>query len=100
MLFGGIITSPQSSLTPFQALRLAKVYLENASKEKDPIIALVLYHDIEVSLSLAKKASKNAGNQSLRARIATMYVELGNLLYHSGHRTEAKTSYKKAEKLG
>ncbi|KAG0220037.1 hypothetical protein BGX31_011102 [Mortierella sp. GBA43] len=82
------------------ALRLAKVYLENASKEKDPIIALVLYHDIEVSLSLAKKASKNAGNQSLRARIATMYVELGNLLYHSGHRTEAKTSYKKAEKLG
>ncbi|KAG0209520.1 hypothetical protein BGX31_002079, partial [Mortierella sp. GBA43] len=100
MVFGSIVASPRGSLSPVQSLRLAKAYLESATKEQDMDVALVLCHDTEVSLSQAKKALKHTENQTLHDGIATTYVGLGDLLHNRGRPTEAKASYKKAEKLG
>ncbi|KAG0220036.1 hypothetical protein BGX31_011101, partial [Mortierella sp. GBA43] len=87
-------------LTPVQSLCLAKAYLESATKEQDMDVTLVLCHDAEVSLSQAKKSSKRAENQTLHDGIASTYIDLGDLLHSRGRPTEAKASYKKAEKLG
>jgi hypothetical protein len=100
MLFGSIISSPRDILSPLQALELANVYLENASKTNDPFLALVLCHDTEVSLSQAKKASKGIVVQVMRKGMATAYDNLGRLLDSHGHRDEAQAFYMKAEKLG
>jgi len=100
MVFGGIVKSPRGDLSTQQALELAKIYLENACKTRDPDIALVLCHDTEVSLSDAKRATKHAEDLNVRKRIGTVYINLGKLLYSRGHHGEAQTSFKKAEKLG
>ncbi|KAG0229009.1 hypothetical protein BGX31_006364, partial [Mortierella sp. GBA43] len=100
MVFGGIVSSPRGSLAPHQALRLARVYMENAYKEQDADVILVLCHDVEVSLSQAKKGIRHSDSQALNDGIATAYIDLGNLLHSRGHQHEAKLSYKKAEKLG
>ncbi|KAK3824987.1 MAG: WD40-repeat-containing domain protein [Benniella sp.] len=100
MVFGGIVTSPRSSLSTQQALELARVYLENACRAKDADIILVLCHDTEVSLSQAKRSAKHSDNQVERKRIGTVYIQLGKVLHNQGHSKEAQTSYKKAEKLG
>jgi hypothetical protein len=99
-MFGTIISSPRGSLSPKQALELAKVYLENASNATDPDITLVLCHDTEVSLFQAKKAVKHTKDQIVVEGIATAYVDLGKLLERRGHGNEAQASYKKAGKLG
>ncbi|KAK3809441.1 MAG: WD40-repeat-containing domain protein [Benniella sp.] len=96
----GIILSPRGTLSPQQALKLANVYLENARNEDDRDVALVLCHDTEMSLSQAKKSIKRAEDQDVVMKIATAYIDLGNLLENQGHPNEAKASYKKAEKLG
>jgi hypothetical protein len=100
MVFGGIITSPRGTLSPSQALELARVYLGNASQIKDDKISLVLCHDTEVSLSQAKRAAKHTDDPTLKDGIATAYIDLGTLLRDRGHRAEAQTSFKKAQKLG
>jgi hypothetical protein len=100
MVFGGIVTSPRSSLSTQQALELARVYLENACRAKDADIILVLCHDTEVSLSQAKRLAKHSDNQLERKRIGTVYIQLGKVLHNQGHSKEAQISYKKAEKLG
>lgn len=100
MLFGSVISSPRDILTPMQALELANIYLENASHATDPYIALVLYHDTEVSLSLAKRASKRLEIPLVREEIATAYVKLGGLLRSRRLHDEADAAFrKKAEKL-
>lgn len=98
MVFGGIVSSPRS-LSSHQALELARVYMENAHSAQDSDIVLVFCHDTEVSLSRARKASKHTEDQTLHDRVATAYIDLGNLLHNRGHPSEAKASYKKAEKL-
>lgn len=101
MVFGSsIVSSPRGSLSPIKALHLAKIYLENAGKEQDPDIALVLCHDTEVSLSQAKKAARHTENRTLHEGISTAYIDLGNLLHNHGRRSEANAIYKKAEKSG
>lgn len=100
MVFGSIISSPRGSLSSIQALHLANIYLEKAEKEQDPDIVMVLCHDTEVSLFQARKTSKHTENRTLQEGIAIAYIDLGNLLHNQGHPNEAKTSYKKAEKLG
>ncbi|KAI8345531.1 hypothetical protein B0O80DRAFT_431582 [Mortierella sp. GBAus27b] len=100
MVFGGIVASPRGSLSPLQALRLANIYLEDATKEQDPDISIVLCHDAEVSLSQAKRVVKNSSSHTILQGIATAYVDLGNILQSRGRPVEAKASYKKAEKLG
>jgi TPR repeat protein len=100
MAFGGIAASPRCTLSPLQALQLAMVYLENASKETDINIALALCQDTEVSLLQAKRAAKHAEDQHALKRIGTIYIELGKLLHSRGYQSEALRSYKKAEKLG
>ncbi|KAG0230113.1 hypothetical protein BGX31_005989 [Mortierella sp. GBA43] len=100
MVFGGIVTSPRSVLTPLQALELAKIYLENAYRAADANIALVLCHDTEVSLSQAKRSTKNTLDLIVRQRVGLEYIKLGKLLHIRGHQNEAQVSYKKAEKLG
>lgn len=100
MVFSSIIASPRGVLSPMQALELAGIYLENACKASDANITLVLCHDTEVSLSQAKKAAKRAKNNTVSDRIATAYIDLGNLLYTRGHHGEAKASFMKAHKLG
>jgi len=100
MLFGGIISSPRDILSPMQALELANVYLQNASKAKDPYISLVLCHDTEISLSQARRGSKRIDVQVVREGIAIAYDNLGRLLESRGRRDEAQACYKKAEKLG
>jgi hypothetical protein len=100
MLFGSIISSPRDVLSPVQALELANIYLENASKARDPYLALVLCHDTEVSLSQATKGSKRVEVQLVCRGIATAYESLGRLLDSQGHHDEAQACYKKAGKLG
>lgn len=100
MVFGTIISSPRGGLSLQQALHLAKVYLENARKETDSEIALVLCHDTEVTLSQVKRAAKNHENQSMREGIATVYIGLCELLERHGHQAEARAFYKKSEKWG
>ena len=80
MLFGNIISSPRGSLSLRQTLKLVNVYLENASKEQDPDVALVLCHDTEVSLSQAKKLAKRVKNQAIHKDIGVAYNELGKIL--------------------
>ncbi|KAF9353489.1 hypothetical protein BGX34_011532, partial [Mortierella sp. NVP85] len=100
MVFSSFVSSPRRTLSPQQALKLANVYLDNARKEDDSDIALVLCHDTEISLSQAKKAVKRTEDQCLIEEIATAYMDLGDLLENQGHPNEAKVSYKKAGKLG
>jgi hypothetical protein len=100
MVFGGIVTSPRSVLSPLQALELARIYLENAGNTTDVNINLVLCHDTEVALSHAKRAAKHTEDQTVSEGIATTYIDLGNLLYTRGHHGEARVSFKKARKLG
>ncbi|KAI8356352.1 hypothetical protein B0O80DRAFT_486116 [Mortierella sp. GBAus27b] len=99
-MFGGIVSSPLNILSPTQALELAHVYLENASTAKDPMVALVLCHDTETSLSQARRSTKNAQAPSLREKIANAYIELGRFLNSCGHGDEAQSSFKKAESMG
>ncbi|KAK3809339.1 MAG: WD40-repeat-containing domain protein [Benniella sp.] len=96
-----IVSSPRGILSPQQALKLANVYLENASTciPDDRDIALVLCHDTEMSLSQAKKSIRRPEDQYMTMEIATAYMDLGNLLESQGHLNEAKASYKKAGKL-
>ncbi|KAK3808650.1 MAG: quinon protein alcohol dehydrogenase-like superfamily [Benniella sp.] len=96
MVFGNIISSPRASLSLQQVLRLANVYLENARKESDPNIALVLCYDTEVSL----KKAKHTEDKGIREGIASIYIGLGELLSAQGHREEARAFYKKSEKWG
>jgi hypothetical protein len=100
MVFGGIVTSPRGTLSPSQALELARVYLENANQMEDAKISLVLCHDTEVSLSQAKRTAKHANDPTLKEGIANAYIGLGKLLHDRGHHVEAQTSFKKAQKLG
>ncbi|KAF9363448.1 hypothetical protein BGX34_004123 [Mortierella sp. NVP85] len=99
-MFGSVIVSPRSTLSPQQALELANVYLNAAYNAKDPIIALVLCHDTEMSLFQAKKAAKHDKNQTTMNEIATAYIDLGKLLERYNRDTEAKAFCKKGEKLG
>jgi hypothetical protein len=100
MVFGGIVTSPRGTLSPFQALDLARVYLENANRMADVKILLVLCHDTEMSLSQAKRAAKHTNDPTLKAGIGHAYIGLGNLLRDRGHQVEAQSSFKKAQALG
>src|SRR4051794_3828236 len=100
MVFGSIISSPRASLSLQQVLDLANVYLENARKAQDPNIALVLCHDTEMSLAQIKRAVKHAEDKTMRGRIATVYIGLGELLDNKGHQDEAQAFYKKSEKWG
>ncbi|KAG0225015.1 hypothetical protein BGX31_007801, partial [Mortierella sp. GBA43] len=98
MVFGCIVSAPRGNLSLQQSLKLANVYLENANKEQDPEIALVLCHDTEVSLNQAKKVARRSKNQEMHRDIATAYTELGKVLDSKGYGGEAQASYKKAEK--
>src|SRR4051812_17043387 len=100
MVFGSIISSPRGSLSLLQILDLANVYLENARNAQDPDIALVLCHDTEVSLAPVKRTAKHTEDKSIHEKIATVYIELGDLLGDKGHQDEAKAFYKKSEKWG
>jgi len=100
MVFGSIISSPRGSLSLQQALDLANIYLENARNTQDPAIALVLCHDTEVSLSHVKRAAKYTEDKTMREGIATVYIELGDLLDNHGHRNEAQIFRKKSDKWG
>ncbi|KAF9992587.1 hypothetical protein BGZ65_012054, partial [Modicella reniformis] len=99
MVFGSFISSPRGSLSPKQALELANVYLENARKAEDPAISLVLCHDTELSLSQARKDAR-LEDQALRDEVGIAYIQLGRVLDNRGRRFEARSSYKRGEKLG
>ncbi|KAF9346059.1 hypothetical protein BGX34_004211, partial [Mortierella sp. NVP85] len=100
MVFTGIVSSPRGSLSSQQTLELANIYLENAFTATDSDIALVLYHDTEVSLSQAKKSVKHDKHPTTTEGIAAAYIGLGKLLENRGHVSEAEASFKKAQKLG
>jgi len=101
MVFGSVISSPRGNLSLQKALDLANLYLDNACKSTDPEIILVLCHDTEVSLSQAKRAGKHVEDKAMHQGIATVYIELGDLLLDShGHQDEAQAFYKKSEKWG
>ncbi|KAG0218563.1 hypothetical protein BGX31_011570 [Mortierella sp. GBA43] len=99
-MFSSIVASPRSTLSPQQALELAKVYLENARNARDIKISLVLCHDTEVSLYQAKKAVKGTKDNAVQDGIATTYTDLGVLLHGLDCQREAKASFEKAQKLG
>jgi len=99
-VFGSIISSPRGNLSLHKVIHLAQVYLENASKSTDPDIRLVLCHDVEVSLTQAKKSAKRTENKDMRQEIGTVFIQLGGLLEHHGHAKEAQAFYNKSAKLG
>jgi len=99
-MFGHVVPNPRGNLSLQQSLDLANIYLDYAGKVQDPDIALVLCHDTEVSLFQAKRAAKHGHDQAVRQGIATAYIGLGRVLEIRGHRGEAQSLYKKAEKLG
>jgi hypothetical protein len=100
MVFGSIISSPRATLSLHQALHLANLYLENARNAIDPSIALVFCHDTELSLSQVKRAAKHAEDTSMHGGIASVYIELGELLETRGRKNEAQDIYKKSIKWG
>ncbi|KAK3823385.1 MAG: WD40-repeat-containing domain protein [Benniella sp.] len=100
MMLGGVASSPLGSLSPEQALELAKVYLDNAFNANDSDIALVLCYDTKTSLSQAKKALKKSENPAVNEGMAAVYIDLGKAFEIRGHDVEAQESYKKAEKYG
>jgi hypothetical protein len=100
MVFGSVISSSRGNLSLQQAIHLANVYLESASKSTDLDILLVLCHDAEVSLSQVKKAAKITENKAMREGVATVYIRLGDLLGHHGHGNEAQAFYKKSDRFG
>jgi hypothetical protein len=67
-VFRTTFASPRSTLSPQQALELARAYLENAGKAADAKISLVFSHDAKTSLSQARKANKDP---TLNKEIAT-----------------------------
>jgi len=99
-MFGTVIPSTLSSLSPEQALELANVYLEKGYSARDPDVAFVLCHETEASLLHAKKAARSAKNQTVIEGIATAYIDLGRLLEIHKHGNESQAIYKKGEKLG
>jgi hypothetical protein len=98
MVFGTIISSPRGTLSLDKALRLAKIYLENAREETDPDTFLVLCHDTEVSVSQVKRAAKRTTSPAERDEIAAIYVSLGNFLETRGYHSEAQAFHKKSLK--
>ncbi|KAI8362473.1 hypothetical protein B0O80DRAFT_483234 [Mortierella sp. GBAus27b] len=100
MVFNTVLSSPRQGLSSKQILKLAYVYLENACVSTDPDIALVLCHDAEVSLNLAKRTAKKSEDKAIREEIATVYIGLGDLLTNQGHQEEAQAFFKKSEKWG
>jgi hypothetical protein len=98
MAFGDIISSPRGDLSIQQALHLARIYLENARRETDPKIILVLCHDTEVSMAQVSGAAKRTKNPILREGIATIYANLGTLVDTQGYHIEAQAFYKKSGK--
>ncbi|KAI8345997.1 hypothetical protein B0O80DRAFT_491392, partial [Mortierella sp. GBAus27b] len=100
MWHGSIVPSRRDSLSPQQALKLAKVYLDDAWNEEDLDIALVMCHDSEVALTHARKAEKHASDQAVLEGIAASYIDLGKLLEMRGHGVAARASFKKGTKLG
>jgi len=100
MVFSNIVSSPLASLSIQHVLDLAKIYLEGASKAQHPDIALVLCHDTDVALFQAKKAAKRIKDQVVLHGLAVAYIGLGKELENRGRKSEAQTSYKKAEKWG
>jgi hypothetical protein len=107
MLSRRIVPVPKGALSLQQALDVCNIYLENAYRTTDQIIALVLCHDAEVALSQAKSASKKITSHpgdgeyhALRNAMASAYIDLGKLLESQGYQGEAQEFYKKAEKWG
>ncbi|KAG0209410.1 hypothetical protein BGX31_002131, partial [Mortierella sp. GBA43] len=99
-MFGGIVSSPRNTLSPKQALDLARIYLENASQVTDIKISMVLCHDTEVLLSQAKKAAKHSRDNDVQDGVAAAYVDLGLLLHRHHYENEAQVSFEKARKMG
>jgi hypothetical protein len=100
MVFGGISSSPRSTLSPQQAIELANLYLMNARNATDSDIALVLCHDTAITLSHAKKVAKSGESPTVTDKIATAYIDLGRMLESHGNINGAQAVYKKAGKLG
>ncbi|KAK3823292.1 MAG: WD40-repeat-containing domain protein [Benniella sp.] len=99
MVFGTVIASPMSSLSPQQALELASIYLEKACNTRDRVIILVFCHEAEMSLLRAKKVAKHNKDQTIIEGIATAYIHLSKLLDKSDRIAEAQAIRKKVEKL-
>ncbi|KAK3823288.1 MAG: WD40-repeat-containing domain protein [Benniella sp.] len=88
------------TLSSFEALELASMYLENACNTRDRVIILVFCHEAEVSLLRAKKVAKHNKDQTTIEGIARAYIYLSKLLDKFGRSTEAEAIRKKVEKLG
>ncbi|KAG0227994.1 hypothetical protein BGX31_006754 [Mortierella sp. GBA43] len=106
-MLGGTLPLLKSSPSPHQILQLTDVFLENAYKTDDNNVAVMLCHHAGMALSQAKAAAKKTDttrtdleNQAMRERIANAYLHLGKLLENKGYEQDAKTFYKKCEKLG
>lgn len=100
MVFGTATPSLRRTLSSQQALELANMYLQNSYRATDPVIVLVLCHEVEVSLLQAKKAAKHEKNQTAMDEIATAYIDLANQLKKHGHDAEANAIRRKGEKVG
>jgi hypothetical protein len=100
------VPSPKGTLSLHEVLQLTDVYLESASRVNSNNVALVLCHNAEVALTLAKSPSKkettasDADEQVFRGKIAAAYYNLGKLLEGHGYKDEAETFYKKCKKWG
>ena len=76
------------------------MYLENARNADDPSIAMVLCHDTELSLSQVRRAAKHSEDTTTYEGIASLYIELSELLDTHGRKNEAQAFFKKSFKWG
>ncbi|KAF9961487.1 hypothetical protein BGZ65_010632 [Modicella reniformis] len=83
MVFGSIVSSPRSSLSPQQLVELANTYLETANNAKDPNVAL----------------PRKDPSQTVRG-VAIAYIGLGKVLERRGYLSQAQDCYRKAERMG
>jgi hypothetical protein len=99
MGFGITVVPTLGYLSSYQALKLANMYLDHACNECDPAVALVLCHEVEVSLVQAKKAARQDSHVS-KGEIGTAFISLSQLLEDMNHHSEAEDIRKKGEKYG
>ncbi|KAG0022509.1 hypothetical protein BGZ80_000080 [Entomortierella chlamydospora] len=95
-----LIKPRRSYLPPYEALKSARIYLENALNEKNVENALALCDDAKDDLERALRksgTSQHTTDQALGDEIASFYFDLGKVLGSLNPR-KAQDCYKKVEK--
>ncbi|KAF9957304.1 hypothetical protein BGZ72_001942 [Mortierella alpina] len=100
-----LLETRRSSLSPQQALKLAKFYLASAGNADDPAIVLVLCEQAEVSLDNVQRpktsgAKEDVDYQAFREKVAIAYSKHARFMAKWKYPEKAQASRTKSEKWG